>query len=306
MDESDDNAGFQGSSKPVKATRKRRLSDYTHILILIPVVAWVLIFLFVPLLIIFLNSFYTYTGIGVSHVFTLSNYMTVFTTPVYVHLIAYTLEVSTLIVLITLVIGFPAAYYLAIKVQDENKRLLLILVLIIPFWIDVTTKLMAWFPILGTDGMVNYALKSLGIIQGPIRGLLLSPQAAIFVMIQTYVLFMIAPILLSLATMDLNLPRAAETLGASPFQTFRHVILPLARPGIIIGSVFVFVATLGDFVTPSMLGGTMETAGLVIAQQAGVLNWPLASAISVILVAITVAVVVVMFRSVKIARMVFE
>jgi putative spermidine/putrescine transport system permease protein len=180
------------------------------------------------------------------------------------------------------------------------------LVLIIPFWIDFTTKLMSWFPILGTNGAVNYFLKALGIIQQPIPSLFLSPQSAIFVMLQTYVLFMIAPILLSLASMDVNLPRAAETLGASPFQTFRHVIVPLARPGIIIGSAFVFVATMGDFVTPRVLGGTMVTAGLVIAQQAGVLNWPLASAISVLIIAITLAVVLFMFRTVKIARMVFE
>jgi putative spermidine/putrescine transport system permease protein len=273
---------------------------------LLPVLVWVLLFLFVPLVIIFVNSFYTYTGIGVTPDLTLNNYATVFLTPQYLRLIGYTLGVSALIVVVSLIIGFPAAYYLALKVRDENKRLLLILVLIIPFWIDFTTKLMSWFPILGTNGAVNYFLKAAGIIQQPIPSLFLSPGSAIFVMIQTYVLFMIAPILLSLASMDVNLPRAAETLGASPFQTFRHVIVPLARPGIIIGSAFVFVATMGDFVTPRVLGGTMVTAGLVIAQQAGVLNWPLASAISVLIIAITLAVVLFMFRTVKIARMVFE
>lgn len=292
-------------SVSVKSRPNRKLSSYSHILMLLPALIWVLLFLFVPLLIIFANSFYTFTGIGVSPTLTLDNYITVFFTPQYLRLIGYTLGVSALIVVICLIIGFPAAYYLALKVRDEKKRLLLILILIIPFWIDFTTRLMAWFPILSSNGVVNYILESTHIIRQPIL-LFLSPESAILVMIQTYILFMIAPILLSLVTMDANLPRAAETLGASSFQIFRHVILPLAKPGIIIGSAFVFVETMGDFVTPRMLGGTMETAGLVVAQQAGVLNWPLASAISVVLVLITLVVVILMFRTVKIARMVFE
>ena len=283
-----------------------KLGEYAHILMLVPVLAWVFLFLFVPLVIVLVNSFYTYTGIGVTPEITLSNYATVLFTRQYLKLIAYTLGTSALIVLVTLIIGFPAAYYLALKVRNENKRFLLILVLIIPFWIDFTTKLMSWFPILGTNGAVNYYLQAIGVIQQPLTSIFLSEQSAIFVMIQTYVLFMIAPILLSLATMDVNLTKAAETLGASAFQTFRHVILPLARPGIIIGSAFVFVSTMGDFVTPRVIGGRMQTAGLVIAQQAGILNWPLASALSVILIVITLVIVIVMFRTVKIARMVFE
>ena len=244
-------------------------------------------------------------SIASTPILTLSNYETIFLTPEYTTVIVSTLFVSAIVIVITLIIGFPAAYYLALRVHDENKRLILILIMIIPFWIDFTTKLMSWFPILGTYGGINFALQVLGLAREPIDFFILSPQGAILVMIQTYLLFMIAPILLSLVNVDPHLPHAAEALGANSFQVFRHVILPLSRPGVIIGSAFVFVSAMGDFVTPRVLGGTMQTAGLVIAQQAAVLNWPVASALSVVLILITLAVVFVMFKTVQIARMVF-
>jgi putative spermidine/putrescine transport system permease protein len=108
-----------------------------------------------------------------------------------------------------------------------------------------------------------------------------------------------------LANVDRATFEAAESLGASRLQTFRHVTLPLSRPGIIIGSAFVFVTSMGDFVTPRVLGGIMQTAGLVVAQQAAVLNLPLASALSVVLTAIALLTVFLMFKAVNIARMVF-
>ena len=177
--------------------------------------------------------------------------------------------------------------------------------MIIPFWVDFTTKLMAWFPILGTNGIINYSLLSLGIINEPTSLFILSPTAATIVMLQTYVLFMIAPILLGLGNVDYDIYNAAETLRASRLQIFRHITLPLSRPGIVIGSSFVFVMTMGDFVTPRVLGGSMQTIGILVAMQSSLLNWPLASALATVIIIVTLIVVLTLFKIVNVGKLVF-
>lgn len=266
---------------------------------------WIVLFLFVPLGIIFTFSFYENTPTGFLPNLTLENYLTVFNSATYTNILAFTVGTSLLITVASLVLGYPVAYFLAMKIRNDNTRLMLILILIVPFWIDFTTKLMAWFPILGSRGIINYALLSAGLVEQPIDAFILSPTAAIIVMTQTYMLFMIAPILLGLGTVDPFVFQAAESLGAGRFQIFRHVTLPLSRPGIVIGSAFVFVMAMGDFVTPRVLGGAMQTIGLLVALQAGFLNWPLAGALATVLIGISLVVVFLLFKLVNIGKMVF-
>ena len=284
---------------------KEYIRSHMHVIMVLPVIIWVAIFLFGPLLIIGTFSFYTNTTLGYLPQLTLDNYVKLITEPIYRSIFISTIYNAGLITIISLFVGYPAAYYLAFKIKNDNTRLLLVLVLIIPFWVDFTTKLMAWFPILGTNGIINYSLLSLGIINEPTSLFILSPTAATIVMLQTYMLFMIAPILLGLGNVDYDIYNAAETLGASRLQIFRHITLPLSRPGIVIGSSFVFVMTMGDFVTPRVLGGSMQTIGILVAMQSSLLNWPLASALATVIIIITLIVVLTLFKIVNVGKLVF-
>ena len=200
-------------------------------------------------------------------------------------------------------LAYPVAYFLAFK-AGRRAGLYLIL-LLVPFWTSYLLRVMAWKLMLGNAGVINSALTGLGFIDEPLRGLLFSRNTVIVTLVYVWIPFAMLPILAVLGRIDVRLHDAAADLFASPFQQFRRVTLPLSLPGIAAAFLMVFIPTVGEYVTPLLVGGN---AGLMYGNviqdsftRSG--NWPLGSALSVVMLAVTLALVIVGLRVVQPRRL---
>jgi putative spermidine/putrescine transport system permease protein len=210
---------------------------------------------------------------------------------------------SLLTCAVTLLVGYPAAYFLAFHVQSRAIKNLVISLLLVPFLIDWNIRSIAWIPILGEGGAVNYLLRAAGFIEQPIS-FLYSRWTLIFMWLQSNILFMIFPIYLALTRIDPDVINAAKTLKAPPYRVFYDIIFKLSLPGVVVGIVFVFVSTLGDYITPSLWAGGLQMLGLSIAQNAANFVWPYAATQALVLVLIALAVLVILFKIVNIKQLI--
>lgn len=220
--------------------------------------------------------------------FTLQHYRQLFSTPVYLRVMLITFRIAAIVTLLSLLLGYPVAYLLATS-PPRRTRILLGLVLL-PFWTSVLVRNYAWLALLSRNGVVNKLLLSMGVISQPLALMFNATGVAIGM---TYILipFMILALYSVMTGINRDLLRAAASLGASPFQCFVKVFLPLSLPGVAAGSVLVFIMGAGFFITPALLGGgRVPMIGTLIESQIrGVLNWGLGSAIStVLLIAVVV------------------
>ncbi|MCS7137687.1 MAG: ABC transporter permease [Candidatus Caldarchaeum sp.] len=280
----------------------RSLTPY---LLLTPMLATIFIFLVLPLLLVGVTSFYTTTGTGYVQNFTLDNYIRILSDPNIYGILLNTLANSAIVTIMALILAYPVAYFLTMKIKTFRAKTTLLIAMLIPFWIDFTTRALSWIPWLGIQGIINQVLVGLGILREPSTLFLFSPFAMLLVMIQGYTLFMVAPIFLVMSKIDPTLYEAAKAHGASPLKTFYHINLRLSMPGIGVGIVFVFLSAVADFATPRLIGGLVTSIGQVIRDQIVFLNLPLASAISVILTIIALVIVVTVLKLFNI-RQVFE
>jgi len=264
-----------------------------------------ILFLIIPIIFDLIISFYTYESGQVISKFTLENYIKLFSSQIYLGNILYTIRLASIVTAACLALGYPVAYLMAMHIKGEENKLILILLFLLPWWIDYTVRSIAWIPVLGREGVINKILMGLRILNQPSGAFLFNEVSAIIVMIQANLLFMIGPIFFSLAKIDKSFLEAAETLGASKLRAFYHIVFKMSTPGIIIGIIFVFIAAMADFATPRLIGGYITTIGLNIANQVAVLNWPFAGAISIILLMITLGLIVVMLKIVDIKQMIF-
>lgn len=267
--------------------------------------ATIIVFLVVPLVMVGIVSFYTPTGTGYAPVVNVASYVRFFTDPTIYGILLNTLAYSAIVTVMAFILAYPIAYFLTMKVRTFRAKTILLIAMLIPFWIDFTTRALSWIPWLGIQGIINQVLIRLGILQEPSPIFLFSPFAMLLVMIQGYTLFMIAPIFIVMSKIDPILYEAAKVLGASPIKTFYHINLRLSLPGIGVGTVFVFLSAVADFATPRLIGGLVTSIGQVIRDQVVFLNLPLASAISVVLTMIALAIVMTVFKLMNI-RQVFE
>jgi putative spermidine/putrescine transport system permease protein len=274
-------------------------TDYASYLMVLPALAWIIIFLIGPLVQIVIMSFYTPASLGYLPALTGQNYINAFTDPASTSSILLTLRYSTIVTLASVVFAFPVAYFLSRKVQSMTLKTSILIALIIPFWVDWTIRTISWIPMLGTNGMLNYALLGLHILSEPSGLFLYSDFATILVMIQSYVVFVIGPIFIALSKIDPILYEAAAASGADVKNQFYHITLKLSAPGIAIGAVFVFVSSMGDWATPKVVGRISTTAGQFIYNEQTYLNWPYAAADAIIITALALLVVVVVLRMVK-------
>ena len=274
-------------------------------LLLAPALLLIILFLFVPIGVIIITSFWIFTGVGFKPGFVLDNYAQIFASSLHFQITLITIRIAAITTFLSLILGYPIAYYMATYIKKDVYRLMLVLLLLMPFWTDWTVRTMSWIPILGLEGLLNTILLSLGIIHERSGAFLFSDFAVIFAMVQSYILFMVAPISLALGQIDRSLIHAASTLGASSRQVFREIILPLTKSGIVMGSVFVFVLSMADFATPKFVGGTVVTLGLDIINQLAALNLPLAAALAVFMTVIIFAIIMLMLRIVDVKKMVF-
>ena len=203
-----------------------------------------------------------------------------------------TLRISLSVWLITLVLGFAVAYFLAFHVRTLTMQIVLFLLCTIPFWTSNVIRMISWIPLLGRNGLVNQSLESAGLIASPIEWLLFSEFSVILAFVHLYTLFMIVPIFNSMMRIDRSLMEAAYDAGASGWQTLWNIIIPLTKPGIVIGSIFVITIVMGDFITIGVMGGQqIASAGKLINTHMGALQFSAAAAHAVILLVTVLAII---------------
>jgi putative spermidine/putrescine transport system permease protein len=232
----------------------------------------------------------------------LARYHELWTTPLYRHVLGETFRISVGVTLACLLLGYPVAYTLA-AAPARRANLLLVLV-ITPFWISVLARSFTWMVLLQRGGVVNQVLLALGLVRAPVP-LVYNLLGVYIGMIHILLPFMILSLYAVMRGIDPALLRAAANLGASEWEAFRRVFLPLSLPGVAAGSLMLFVVGLGFFITPALLGGGKVTtvAMLIEAYIHEALDWGLASALACVLIAATVLVLAVYNRMLGLDRM---
>ncbi len=264
------------------ADRMARAEARKGLTLLSPPLLYALLLLAAPLGMVVVYSFLTDGYLVVIPEFTFANYLEAWTSPIYQTLMLRSLWVSFLVTLATVVLAYPVAYYVSFHVEPSKKSLWLFLITI-PFWTSYVIRVFLWRVILGTDGVLNTGLIGLGIIDTPMTFLLYNINAVVITLAHAYAPFAILPIFVVLERIDRALLEAGQDLGESRFTTWVRVTLPLSVPGICAAVLIVFIPTIGDFVTPQLVGGP---GGLLIAnaiqiQYMRIGNFPLGSAIAI-------------------------
>lgn len=204
---------------------------------------------------------------------------------------------------LTLVIGFTIAYFLAFHIRTLTMQMTLFLVCTIPFWTSNVIRMIAWIPLLGRNGLVNQTLMALKLVPKPLEWLLFSEFSVVLAFVHLFTFFMVVPIFNSMMRIDRSLIEAAYDAGATGWQSLWHVIIPLSKPGIVIGSIFVVTIVMGDFITFGEMGGQqIASAGKIIETRLSALQFPPGAANAVILLCITLIVIVVLTRIVDIRK----
>lgn len=295
--------GTSGLPVPTTDSLRDRLQDNKlQFLLVSPVVLWFVLFLIVPLFIIGYYSFFTVENFQIIREFSLTTWRNEVFTPENIGIFARTFGFAIGITLGSILLGYPVAYYLRFKL-NQQLGFLLVLVSIIPFWISGIIRALAWRPILGQSGVINGILLRIGVISQPLDWLLFSSFAMVVGYLANYVVFMYVPIYAALLNVDADLIDASQTLRATPWESFKTVVLPLSLPGVAIGSIFVFVLTLGDFIVPQFFSsGETTVPGLIFLQVNLGLNWPTAAGLSIVLIVIILTLISILFRYVDITE----
>ena len=260
-------------------------------------------FLLLPILTIFIVSFWNYNEWSFFPAFIFDNYAYVLTSPVTLAVYLKTLKFTVLTWVFCLLIGFTVAYFLAFHVRSLSWQIALFLLCTIPFWTSNIIRMISWIPFLGRNGIANSTLISMGIINEPLEWLLFSDFAVVLAFVHLYALFMVVPIFNTIMRIDKSLIEAARDAGASGFQILVNVIVPLTRSGIMIGSIFVVTLVMGDFITVRfMSGGQSASVGRVISNEIALLQYPAAAANAVVLLITVLIMIGIMMRFVDIRK----
>ncbi|WP_340149071.1 ABC transporter permease [uncultured Sneathiella sp.] len=260
--------------------------------LLAPSLTAITLLLIIPLLFIIVYSFWLRTSTGADQVgFYLDNWQEALTDPFYRDILLYTLKIAAITTIVCAILGYPAAYFIA---RSKGHKALLLLLLMLPFWISYIIRTMSWINILGVSGALNTLLITLGITDEPIQ--MLYNQVTIVLGLVHFLLpFMILNIYVSLEGIDTTLEDAARSLGATGWQSFLEVTLPLSIAGLAAGGLLCFVLAAGTYITPIILGGPSDAmfANLVFEAIITQLDWPLGSALSLMLLVVLGALVIV-------------
>lgn len=283
----------------------------TPLLQVAPLGAVFLLFFIVPLVLTLIVSFWDYTEYAIIPDFTFRNYQEIFegcvtrlpdlcmTFKTYWS----TFKFSFFVWLLTLVIGFTVSYFLRFHVRTMTMQVVLFLLCTIPFWTSNVIRMIAWIPLLGRNGLVNQGLLEVGLVDQGLDWLLYSEFSVILAFVHLYTLFMIVPIFNSMLRIDESVLEAAYDAGASGWQTLVNVVIPLCRPGIAIGSIFVITIIMGDFITIGIMGGQqIASIGKVIHVEMQYLQFPAAAANAVILLAAVLMIIYGLTRVVDIRK----
>lgn len=257
----------------------------------IPPLAWVIAFLLIPYATLFCYSFWSVSPTQtIVHNWNFQNYLKLFQNSMYPTVLFRSMAIAASVMVCALLLGYPLAYYLSF--HAAKRKDFLYQLVIIPLWASYLVRGYAWKTILGTDGVLNGLLRFLHLTNHPLEFLLYSPFAVVLTLTHIYTPFAFLPIYASLEHVPRNLIEASHDLGATPWTTFRRVIVPLSLPGILAGATFAFVLTFGDFLAPLLVGGNsgIMIANIVASDFGAAFQWPVGAAISLCMLLLVVAI----------------
>lgn len=251
-----------------------------------PAALYAILLLAVPLCVIFAFSFWTQDYLTIDRTWTLRNYSEAFTEPLYGELLRRSILISGSVTLVTVVLAFPIAYFVSFYVAPERKSLWIFLITI-PFWTSYLIRVFLWKVILGFNGVINSSLQGLGIIEEPLTFILYNANAVVITLAHAFAPFAILPIFVALEKIDRSLIEASLDLGENRMTTFLRVTLPLAMPGVVAAVLIVFIPTIGDYVTPRLVGGPdgLMIANMIQTQFLKLNNAPMGATLAIIAMA---------------------
>jgi spermidine/putrescine transport system permease protein len=251
--------------------------------LVLPPFVYALLLLAVPLTAIVLFSFWTQDFTTIDTTFTLENYQRIWNEPIFGTLLWRSLKVSLGVTLITVLLAYPVAYFVSFYVDPSRKSLWLFLITI-PFWTSYLIRVFLWKVILGFNGVINSGLMGLGIISEPLQSINYNVGAVVVTLAHAYAPFAILPIFVALEKIDRSLLEAGQDLGENRIMTFIRVTLPLSVPGVVAAVLIVFIPTIGDYVTPELLGGSSGKliANMIQTQFLQLNNAPLGAALAIV------------------------
>jgi putative spermidine/putrescine transport system permease protein len=268
-------------------------------------------FFIIPLILVVIVSFWDYNDYAMLPSFTTRSYTETFEgcwtqlpdLCTILRTYVSTAKFCFIVWLTTLLIGFTIAYFLAFHVRSTTTQMVLFLVCTIPFWTSNVIRMISWIPLLGRNGLVNDALIRAHVVDKPVEWLLYSPFSVSLAFTHLFTFFMVVPIFNSMMRIDKRLVEAAYDSGASAWQTLWNLIVPLSKPGIVIGSIFVVTIVMGDFITFDVMGGEqIASAGKVVETRLNALQFPPAAANAVILLAVTLLIITALNRVVDVQK----
>ncbi|MEF3046505.1 ABC transporter permease [Pseudotabrizicola sp. L79] len=265
-----------------------------------PALLWTAGFFLLPFAAMVAMSFARMEGRAIVPAFDPGNYVKLFTEPAMLRALTNSLEITALVTVISVVLAYPLAAMIAFRVPPKWQRLALLLA-ILPFWTSYVVRSYAWLLVLGQNGVLNQMLAGVGFAPLEIAA---TRAATVIGFVHFFIMLLTLTIYANLIQLPQNYARAAADLGAGPWATFAHVILPLTLPGVMTGAFLTFVLCIGDYITPQILGGNAELTlpQLIMLQLGRSGNFPFASALSVVLMAIVTLAYLVMARWVRLDR----
>ncbi|WP_254684656.1 ABC transporter permease [Sulfitobacter sp. JL08] len=246
-----------------------------------PTLIYALIMLAAPLLMVLTFSFWTQNYLDIDRTLTLDNYREAWSQPIYQVLLYRSLRISLIVTFVTVLLAFPIAYYLSFHVK--RRKALWLFLITVPFWTSYLLRVFLWKVILGYNGVLNSTLMNLGFIDEPLTFILYNANAVVLTLAHAWAPFAILPIFVALEKIDRSLLEAAEDLGDGPMRRFFRVTLPLAMPGVVAATLIVLIPTVGDFITPRLVGGTdgLMISNMIQIQFGKANNAPLGAALAV-------------------------
>lgn len=265
-------------------------------ILMTPPTLWLVVLFIVPLGVMALFSFRAGSFAPERDTFTLETYQAYFANTAYQRLLVQSAVIAFQTSLFTILLAYPIAYFLAFRAGP--MRVTLLTVLIVPAWTSYLLRILAWKVILGSNGALATFLLSIGLLQEAAPLLLYSRTAVIVTLVYSWIPFVTLPIFAALERIDKRLLEAAADLGCAPWEAFLRVTLPLSLPGVIAGFFFVFIPTLGEWVTPSLVGGVQGVmyGNLIQDQFVRALNWPMGSLMSLVMLAVVLVLTLIFSR----------
>jgi spermidine/putrescine transport system permease protein len=255
---------------------------------LVPPLAWFSVFMIVPYAMLFYYSLGGVDYMSFKPGLSAANFIRVFSTEPYAGVLLKSIKLGLITAIGSAILAYPVAFCLAFHTRSERRKFQLYLLVIVPWWAAYLVKAYAWKTILGRDGIINQGLAAAGLIERPLSFLIYNQTSVALVLIYIFTPFAVLSIYASLERIPTSLIEAAADLGASGWEIFRHLILPLSLPGVVAGGIITFSLAFGDFVAPALVGGAdaVMISNIVINLLGVAFDWPMAAAIGIVIIAL--------------------